>query len=69
MLTVLLYLSFFGLLFFFFVSVSFRLDFLSSAIMYAMIFWFLVVPITVVYIEEKNYEMKKAKSSQNKAKS
>jgi hypothetical protein len=61
MLSTLLYLSYFVLLLFFFISVVFRNDVLSDLLMYSMIAWLCTVPLIVIYIDARQYEQKKAR--------
>lgn len=66
MLTVFLFLSYFVLLFIFFISVFFRIDVLSSILMYSMIAWLCIVPFIVIYIDARKYELKKSKIEKKK---
>jgi hypothetical protein len=66
MLTVCLYLSFFVLLLFFFISVFFRLDVISEMLMYILIAWIGIVPLIVIYIDAKKYEQNKANIEKKK---
>ncbi|WP_157800342.1 hypothetical protein [Sporolactobacillus pectinivorans] len=59
LLSVLLFLSYFLLLFIFFVCVLLRMDMFSKIMLFLLISWSSIVPFLVVFLEERKDETKK----------
>ncbi|TGA99209.1 hypothetical protein E4665_05345 [Sporolactobacillus shoreae] len=66
MLSIILFLSYFPLLFLFFITVLFRVDQFSTLLMYGMILWSIIVPFIVLFIEERKPEKGPVPSSSGK---
>ncbi|MDD9150269.1 MULTISPECIES: hypothetical protein [unclassified Sporolactobacillus] len=64
--TVWLMLSYFFLLILFFIFILLRLDTWSAIMIYCLIFWVTLVPLTVIFLEEKNDELNEIKENEKK---